>query len=339
VHRLAMADTFPGGDWVAWCESCGISRMDLRQISYFMWVYEEKSFSKASARADVVQSVLSTQIRRLENEFGIKLFERQPRGVVPTEAGRRFYERCTAINQNVAIARDELIAASDQTRLSGLVRVGLPGTFNRAVLRNVLVPFLEDHPDVEMSITEGYTGTLVDWVREGKVDFALGIRPAEESGLIQKLFYRDQLVLVSGSPLCGPSLTVCDVTKLRDLKLIVHAASHSVGAELRACIEAKEIDVARMLEINGTVGSIDLATTSDWSLICPFMSVIREVGQHNVYIYPVQKPAITFELYLVYDRRRPLNLAARAFLSTLKDELRSIDIMKRELGIIEVKPV
>src|SRR5690606_17470743 len=62
--------------------STGRMAMDLRQIMYFMWVYEEKSFTGASRKAGVVQPALSVQVRRLEEEFGVELFDRQSRGVV-----------------------------------------------------------------------------------------------------------------------------------------------------------------------------------------------------------------------------------------------------------------
>jgi hypothetical protein len=83
----------------------GRKPMDLKQVNYFMWVYEEGSFSKAAAKANVVQSALSMQIRRIEDEFGILLFNRLSRGVEPTEAGRKFYERCVPIAGNCALAQ------------------------------------------------------------------------------------------------------------------------------------------------------------------------------------------------------------------------------------------
>lgn len=140
--------------------------MDLKQINYFMWVYEERSFSRAAAKANVVQSALSMQIRRIEDEFGVLLFNRLPRGVEPTEAGRKLYERCVPITRNLALAREELSGASDLVALSGVIRVGLPGSFNRGVLCNILLPFMERYPDVRLTISEAYTGTLIDWVRE-----------------------------------------------------------------------------------------------------------------------------------------------------------------------------
>jgi DNA-binding transcriptional LysR family regulator len=305
--------------------------MDLRQISYFMWVYEEGSFSKAAAKANVVQSALSMQIRRIEDEFGVLLFNRTARGVEPTEAGRKFYERCLPIAQNFALAREELSGASDQANLQGVIRVGLPGTFNRGVLQNVLLPFLERHPDVRLTISEAYTGTLIDWVRDGSVDFALGVRPGEEGGLIQKLFYRDRVVLMSGAPVNGPSFQSCDLSKLDGLKLILPAKNQSFGALVQAYLESGQIKAAKLIEINGTVGAFELASHSDWGVLTPFTSLCRETERPDLYIYPVIKPAIPFDLYLVYDKRRPLTSVARRFISAIQTELRAVDQIWQDL--------
>ncbi|WP_398473735.1 LysR family transcriptional regulator, partial [Tardiphaga sp.] len=210
--------------------------MDFKQINYFMWVFEEGSFSKAAARANVVQSALSMQIRRIEDEFGVLLFNRLARGVEPTEAGRKFYERCIPIARNFAQAQEELSGASELASISGSVRVGLPGSFNRGVLRNVLLPFMERYPDVRLTISEAYTGTLVDWVREGQVDFALGVRPSEEGGLIQKLLYRDRVVLMSGMPLNGPPFQPCDLGKMDNIKLVLPAKNQSFGSLVQSYI-------------------------------------------------------------------------------------------------------
>lgn len=67
--------------------------MNLRQIATFVGVYEEGSFSKAAKRLNLTQSGLSMQVQNLEAATGVKLFERSPRGIVPTFAGHRLYAR------------------------------------------------------------------------------------------------------------------------------------------------------------------------------------------------------------------------------------------------------
>ena len=75
--------------------------MDLRQIQYFVALYEERSITKAARRLNVVQPALSMQISRLEKTFKTRLFERTSRGVIPTDVGREFYGLCQKIIGNV----------------------------------------------------------------------------------------------------------------------------------------------------------------------------------------------------------------------------------------------
>jgi DNA-binding transcriptional LysR family regulator len=60
---------------------------------------------------------------------------------------------------------------------------------------------LESYSNVDVIISEAYTGTLVDWMKSGAVDFAVGSRPQKQHGLMQRLLYRDQVILMSGTPL------------------------------------------------------------------------------------------------------------------------------------------
>ena len=108
--------------------------MDLKQISYFMWVYEEGSFSAAARKANVVQPALSMQIKRLENEFSVKLFERMVSGVKPTSAGTRLYEVCLNITRDIALAKEALMDCRVDDKAMGPVRVGLPPAMSRGII-------------------------------------------------------------------------------------------------------------------------------------------------------------------------------------------------------------
>src|SRR5205085_9258967 len=91
--------------------------MELRHLRYFVAIAEERSFTRAAERLWVAQPGLSTQIRRLESELGVQLFERHTRGVDLTDAGELFLER----------ARTTLVAA-DAARATGQdLEAGLVG--------------------------------------------------------------------------------------------------------------------------------------------------------------------------------------------------------------------
>ena len=299
--------------------------MDLKQVAYFMWVYEERSFSRAARLAQVVQPTLSMHIRKMEEEFGVKLFERKPRGVEPTAAGHRLYDRCVPIAQNLELAQQEMADADNRQSVGGSVRIGLPSPFNRGLLSAVLIPFMERYPDVEISISEAYTGTLVEWVQNGLVDFAVGARPVNEGGLVRKLIYRDRIVLISSVALNGPSFSPCDLSRLDGLKLILPPFSQNVGAVAQVCLANGSIKAAKTIEINGTVASFELMRASDWGMLTPFVSVYNDAGHPGLFIYPVSTPQIPLDLYLVYDRRRPLNGASRRLIEEITAKLKLVD--------------
>ena len=142
--------------------------MELRHLRYFVAIAEERSFTRAAERLWVAQPGLSTQIRRLESELGVQLFERHTRGVDLTDAGELFLER----------ARTAL-AAADAARstghdlgegLVGSVRLGIvtgagwPGT------SALLGHFGRERPAVELTVVEAYGGTLLCDLRDGRFD-------------------------------------------------------------------------------------------------------------------------------------------------------------------------
>ena len=117
--------------------------MDLRQIRYFVAVYEEGSFSAAAAREHCTQPGVSVQIQKLETGLDQKLFERRARGVVPTLAGRHLYDCCTDILAGLRTARQRMLDLAGN--LGGTLRIGVAPTLCLSALPRVLPDFLAEH--------------------------------------------------------------------------------------------------------------------------------------------------------------------------------------------------
>ncbi len=116
--------------------------MDLRQIRYFIAACEEGSLSAAAGRLNCTASGVSQQMTALERQVGTSLFERTRRGVTPSAAGRRFYDRCLAILRAVSEAEIELedfVAGQ-----SGSVSAGFAPGLAKAVLPQALVRFTRE---------------------------------------------------------------------------------------------------------------------------------------------------------------------------------------------------
>lgn len=307
--------------------------MDLKQISYFMLIYEEGSFSKAASRAGVVQPALSSQIRKLEAEFGVTLFVRTSRGVESTAAGDLLYDLALSITKDIADAKQKLASLIQSEQVNGTIKVGLPPSLSRGIFSRVITRFVADYPNVETKMVEGFSGTLTEWVQDGRVDFAIGAVPVEATGLRQRKLHQEQVVLISGQPIAGPQFTPCYLDRIPNLKLIMTSRSHSFGEEVSRLIAEGEIVVKSTVEIDGTSGSLELARSTDWACLCPFVAVHSDVEANNIFVYPIVAPALSWDLFLLYDHKRPLTPAATRFVEVVEQELHQVRKVWAKLSV------
>jgi DNA-binding transcriptional LysR family regulator len=142
--------------------------MELRHLRYFVAIAEERSFTRAAERLWVAQPGLSSQIRRLESELGIRLFDRHTRGVSLTQAGDLFLERARFV---LAAVEDARSTARDlELGLAGALRFGLAVETSARPVPGLLSRFSHDHPGVEVTVLESYAGTVVRELRDGRLD-------------------------------------------------------------------------------------------------------------------------------------------------------------------------
>lgn len=295
--------------------------MDLKQITYFAWTFESRSFTAAAKKANIVQPALSMQIKRLEQELGLPLFKRNPSGIEPTPAAEQLYKHCNIIIAELASAKEKLGRLSRVTDTAGKITVGMPPALTRRVLAPVLLDLLEIYPKLEVSVVEGYSGSVVDWVRTGKVDFALGASPLDGPTLKRRLIYNDTVVLASSRSINGPTFTPCDLSGMQGLKFIFPCNSTGLKARLNKLLSDGAILPERIVEIDSNVGSMELTRRSDWVLISPQLAIPEEYTS-ELFIYPICKPKLPFPIYLLYEQGRPLTAPSLRFIELLKAQLR-----------------
>jgi DNA-binding transcriptional LysR family regulator len=155
--------------------------MEIRHLRYFIAVAEERSFTRAAERLWVAQPGLSRQIRDLERELGAQLFERRPRGVELTDVGELFLERArtalAAVDAAGATMRDA------EAGVVGTVRLGIALGAGWHLTASVLDEFARARPRVELTLLEGYAGTLWHELRGGRIDALISPSGFEVSDL------------------------------------------------------------------------------------------------------------------------------------------------------------
>ncbi|MFJ3632616.1 LysR substrate-binding domain-containing protein [Streptomyces sp. NPDC090112] len=153
--------------------------MELRQLLYFVTVVEEAGFTRAAERLHLAQPGLSSQIQRLERELGQSLLDRSGRSVTPTEVGRALLPHARAALAAAEGVRQ--VADEFGGLLRGRITVGvLSGVAAHEFdLAAVLAAFHEEHPRIEVALTEGSSDRMLAALQEGALDIAL-VGPAQE---------------------------------------------------------------------------------------------------------------------------------------------------------------
>ena len=156
--------------------------MNLRELEYIIAVAETRHFGRAAERCFVSQPTLSGQIKKLEDELGVAIFERTNRSVEVTPIGesilshaRQMLEQADAIEQ---------LARSAQDPLAGPLRIGAIPTLSPYLMPLILSPLRKQHPQMKLVLSEELTDTLLERLRNHEIDGALLATPVNEPDLL-----------------------------------------------------------------------------------------------------------------------------------------------------------
>ena len=175
--------------------------MELRQLRYFVAVAEERHFGRAAKRLRLSQPPLSAQIKGLEEELGVKLFQRSTRQVALTDAGRTFLERAEGILEAVEEAKEAAKGADEGAR--GRLEIGFISSATLGLLPPAIRLFRERFGGVEIELRELTSAQQIDALYAGEIRVGLVRLPLRAPGLrFEPLQEESFLVaLPSGHPL------------------------------------------------------------------------------------------------------------------------------------------
>jgi len=168
--------------------------MELRQIKYFIAVAEELHFGKAAERCHIAQPPLSQQIKRLEEELNVILFERTSRKVALTPEGTEFLRRCRDIRDRL---EEAVICVQNMAQgLEGQLRVGFIGPAALSPLPRAIRAFRERNPNIRLDFSAQSTTDQLPMLRNDRLDVAfVRLFGHDTTGLRTLLFLREPYVL------------------------------------------------------------------------------------------------------------------------------------------------
>jgi len=292
--------------------------MDLRQIQYFACLYEEGSVTRAAQRLHIVQPALSMQIAKLEAELEKKLFTRTRQGMEPTQEAHRLYRLFMPVLNDFAHAREQALH-TESGELRGQVRLGMIASVTQGVLAEVVHAFTTAYPRVALSLTDGYSGPLIEAVTQGQLDAAIVNKPRRPLALATKALTHEELLLVTG-PRHPPLPAEVPFHAVEQLKLVLPTRRHGLRGILEDLARGEGVNLAPALEIDALGVLLKLVDMSEFSTLLPRITA----GYRTERIHRVVAPVLTRQIICVTHPRRPLNPASMAFVKLLTQHIQNL---------------
>ncbi|MBK5242223.1 LysR family transcriptional regulator [Clostridium sp.] len=310
--------------------------MEFRQLQYMLKVAEEKSFSKAAQKLYIAQPSLSQYIQKLEQQLGVKLFDRSTNPLRLTYAGELYAETAKKIlNLNVQLSNQmEDISNFKKGRLT----IGLSPFRSAYIIPKILPLFHEKFPGIDVVLVEGNSVKLEDLAVKGITDISIMTLPIKENLFSYEPIFRENILLAipPKHPVCKKSLTnhhaqqhaaadhkhpEISLHELRDESFILlkqHQKLHQIAISLcnqarftpKIILESESIEATHALVSSGMgIAFIpDSITLFPQTPITPVYFLIKDLET-------------TRTLIVAYIKKRYLSRAAKEFITIMKDVL------------------
>jgi DNA-binding transcriptional LysR family regulator len=219
----------------------------IRQIQCFLHVAALGSFTRAAEKMHTMQPALSQQVRDLETELGIRLFDRTTRRVELTEGGAEFRNIAAKIIEDLESAARNAHELADRKR--GRVIVAAPPLLAAAVVPRAIADFREKFPGLEVRLIDARTEQIVEYVRSGQVDCGLGTFHAGEEGISSTVLARDSLMVFSAASHPLARRQAVNWRELDGLPLITLTRDSGIRILVEVGFEAAQIRLVPAYEV------------------------------------------------------------------------------------------
>jgi LysR family nitrogen assimilation transcriptional regulator len=287
--------------------------MDLRKLRYFVGVVDAGSFSRAAAKLNVAQSAISHHLTSLEAELKTRLLIRGPGGVVLTDAGSVLYRHAQAILRQVEIATADAMSAKSLP--SGRASIGLPSVLSPLLGYPLLRAVCDRYPDIRLTLVEGVSAILREFVQNGRVDVALLFISERYRGidvhplLHEELFYlsatRPEHRIVWSEIFKTPMLLP---GRESGIKRVIEAALETVGATLGDLHEIDSIATLKKAVAAGMGGTV-----------LPWSATYGDSEGAGYVLSPFEPEPVTRPISFCFPEVRGRSIAVEAVVDVLKD--------------------
>jgi LysR family nitrogen assimilation transcriptional regulator len=291
--------------------------MDLKQLRTFLHVAETGSLSHAAKRLNVTQPALSRQIKMLEEDAGVALFQRTGRGVVLTEAGERMQPRARLLAEEMERLRTDMTAFAGE--ISGEVRLGLPPSVGSVLAAPIVETFHQRYPNVKLRITQMLSGAIQDSLLNGRLDIGVLFEGNVSPSLRSHPLWEDTLYFMTQPAPRWEGRDTITLTEALEEPFILPGPKHGLRhiLEQHAGKMGKTFNV--VIEVESLAIHTELVCRGLGSTALSYSSCQHHIDANRLVALKLIEPQIERVTSLVWSKDYPLTRAAQAMADIVKD--------------------
>jgi LysR family hydrogen peroxide-inducible transcriptional activator len=292
--------------------------MTLTQLEYVLAVADHGSFSLAAQKCFVTQPTLSMQLKKLEDELGVLIFDRTKKPVKATPVGEEIIAQARQNLQGIARIKEIVDEQSNQIR--GQLRIGIIPTLAPYLLPLFITSFLSTYPQVNLSVEEFISGQIIRRLKQNWLDVGILVTPLDDSSITEiPLFYEKFYAYISTK---NP-LSKDDVIKLENLNIedmLLLSEGHCFRSQVvNICPESRHGEWKTPLRFeSGSLETLKRIVEQDYGYtLLPELALMNIAPVNKKYIRELSDPKPLREVSLVVHR----GILKRNIISALQNHI------------------
>ncbi len=306
--------------------------MTLTQLGYIVALDSYRHFLMASEKCFITQPTLSMQIQKLEEELGVKIFDRTKQPVIPTEIGARIISQARVILHEASIIKQ--VINNQRDSMTGELRIGIIPTLAPYLLPPLFKEMNEKYPQLNLIIKETITEKVISELKSNRLDCGLVVTPLKDTSIKEEiLFYEELFVYVSKNNALYNKKYVL-ASDLDPDQLWLLEEGHCFRSQILNLCELRRRSDFHFKYETGNIETLKrMVDKSDGITILPELAVMEFTKPQLKLVKRLQDPRPAREVSLVTHR----NHLKIKQITTLKEEI--LKVVPRQMHKLQNKKV
>jgi DNA-binding transcriptional LysR family regulator len=299
--------------------------MDINYYKTFREVAKWKSFTQSAEVLGYAQSSVTTQIQKLEEEYGVKLFERWGRGIRLTPAG----DELLKYTEDLLDILEKMKEKVSENEVIGTANIGTVESLASFFLPPYLNEFKNSYPGMKLFLQRGICGDLIEGVKEGKFDFSIILDEKQTDPDLEIFQIRNEEVVLISSPQHKlANKTKIEITDLEGESLVVTEEGCSYRSLIEKTLREYNVKCDFSFEL-GSLESIKQCVSYGLGIsILPKIAVMEEYKNGRISVLPFSHPTIQVYTQIIYHKKKWLSKHLQHLIQILKQDAREINSNK-----------